>query len=213
MNSSVIAGHIIQINHLELGPYKIDSFNMSRSECISINASDREFKDAILAALLLKNTDLTGLEYLEESVKILKPKEKQALRRRVSYWPRQQEELIDDNFIKLKKNMLGKEMTDSHQTAKLFLDHLMIGDSLSNKYKRLCYSLLMNAPELLIIDEGFDLLPEETSRALLRVFSRYAEKSGMAIINFTRSESLLEFLSARHFEMKDNRLVEIMPDK
>lgn len=213
MNSSVITGHIIQINHLELGPYKVDSLDLSRSECISINASDREFKDAILSALLLKNTDLNGFEYFEDSVRILKPKEKQALRRRVSYWPRQQEELIDDNFIKLKKNMLGKEMTEARQSAKLFLDHLMIGDSLSNKFKRLSYSLLMNAPELLIIDEGFDLLPEETTRALLGVFSRYSEKSGMAIINFTRSEALHQFLSARQFEMKDNRLVELMLDK
>jgi len=212
MNTSIITGHIIEINHLDLGPYTIESFDLSRSECINVIASDREFKEFILAALLLKTTDLAGLDYFEESVRILKSKEKQALRRRFSFWPRQQEELMGDNFIKLKKNMLGKEMSEARQTAKLFLDHLMIGDKLSHKYKRLCYSLLLNAPELLIIDEGFDLLPEATTRALLRVFNRYAEKSGMAIINFTRSESLLKLLSGRQFVMRDKKLVEIMLD-
>ncbi len=203
---------ILQIEEMPISEWHIPKLVMHAGEwCHLENLEDGLIID-MLNMLLLKGEPKAVFKYFDESPVELSLKTKLAVRQKISFWPSDHEEIMTEAFLTLKRKLIETRNNEKEFTTRLFLDHLMIGDALPSKYKRLFVSLFMNSPQLLIIDRALDLFEEEDLEKILQVIVRYSNKTGMAILNFTSSKSLTNLMRARRFAQSENQLIELMAD-
>ena len=182
---------------------------MSRAEWIGVNYVDDAFKSLLLDALLLKNDELSsslfGTPFSSKDVKL-----KQTLRRRIAYWPQALEEITTDHYLKAQEKLTGYSRNKVPQEVRLALDHLMIGDDLPDDLKRMLYSLFMNAPDLLIIDNALVHYDDAITGKVLKYVSQYAKRTGLSILHLTKSQEPLNYFKGRSFELQNKHLVELV---
>jgi len=198
---------LVLIKDLKVNDLNIPILHITKGEWNNIHIDNRKQKNALIDILLLKADLDLPVSYFQESISELDVADKQRIRRRISYWPQKHEEFIDEAYLELKKSIMGFNRQTENQATRLFLDHLMIGDTVEEKHKNMFFSLFMNSPELLIIDQALDILPVDLLNKMLSVISKYSNNTGMAILNFTNSDKVMNQFKAKCYKVDNNQLL------
>lgn len=200
---------VLHFSESKMDSHVIAEFEITAGEWLNFIKLPDDLIKAMIDGLLLKD-DALELKYYDAGNTELSISDKQSIRRRISYWPRDFHEITTVEYIKIKENLLSIERNKIPQKTRLFLDHLMIGEALPLEYKQMIYCLLMNAPRLLVIDQALEFIPKDILPAVLKVITRYSQNSGLAIINFTQSPHVIQVFKGREFRIQGTLLSEII---
>ena len=200
---------ILSCKNVTLSDFRILELELSKGEWLHILIHQDNRRKDLVEALLFRN-DVLQQSYFNGDYSFQNNKDKQSLRRRISYWPVDFHDITDENYIRQKEMLTGFKRTALPDASRTFLDHLMLIDELPGSYKRMIYALLMNAPEVLIIDRALDIIDNDFQAIILKYITRYSRQSGMAIINLTADKSTQDILRARMYHAPANELLELM---
>lgn len=203
---------LLAIKELEVEELTIADFKINTGEWINVSIKNSAQRSALIDTILLKRREELTIQLFGRDSLALDPRERQEFRRMMVYWHARQEDITTPAYIEFKKEVLGFDKTARDSSTDLFLDHLMIANDMPEKMKRLFFSLFMNAPKLMIIDQALDYFSRDNLDQILNLISRYTKNSKMSIINFSTSNMVLETLKARSYFSENDKLVELVID-
>jgi len=205
----LIQDTVIQLEDFSLDSYRLRDFNLSRGEWINIVIRDERFARLFSDALLLKSDAFADKLFKGNAIE-KGTRGKQALRRRISYLTPEMFNYVNEQYISTKEKLTGHKRSTLSSKVRTFLDFLMISEDMPLKYKHVLYALFMNGPELLVIHNAISGMDDTLRSRFLSYISRFAQKSGMAIINICTNAALFEQFKGREFRLEGKTLSEVM---
>ena len=204
---------LLKTDILQIDCELLNEFSLAAGEWVSFEINDASFREDFVDALLLKSSGRFSLNYFTQKAGDMDISERQEVRRRIAYWPERFEDIVDESYLRFKDEIIKSSRINETRSARLFLDHLMISETLEDRYKNLFFALLMNAPELMIVDKAWDYKNDDDMKAILSVVNRYSQNSGMALVVISSRPNSGEHFMARRFQLQSGRLVELMDNQ